>query len=110
MADDTPASRDNWDAHWTHYAESAAENPAVRMRHQIIARFLGADSDKSAMQVLDLGSGQGDLIAQLQPLLPDAVFVGAELSETGVAISRRKVPGATFFVADLFQPPTALSQ
>ena len=62
------------------------------------------------MRVLDLGSGQGDLVVKLQPLLPNARFVGAELSESGVAISQRKMPGATFLVADLFQPPAALNE
>jgi SAM-dependent methyltransferase len=61
------------------------------------------------MRVFDLGSGQGDLVQKLDPLLRNARFVGAELSENGVAISRRKVPGATFFVADILQPPVALN-
>jgi SAM-dependent methyltransferase len=60
------------------------------------------------MRVFDLGSGQGDLIQKLKPLLPDAQFVGVELSESGVAISRRKVQDATFVVADIFQPPATL--
>ena len=109
MADELPASRDDWDTHWDHYAESAAENPAQQMRHDIIARLLYADA-KSEMRVLDLGSGQGDLVAKLQPILPNARFVGAELSESGVAISQRKMRGATFLVADLFQPPAALNE
>src|SRR2546423_636318 len=109
MADELPASRDDWDTHWDHYAESAAENPAQQMRHDIIARLLYADA-RSEMRVLDLGSGQGDLVAKLQPILPNARFVGAELSESGVAISQRKMPGATFLVADVFQPPAALNE
>jgi SAM-dependent methyltransferase len=109
MADESRASRDDWDAHWEHYAESAGENPAQQMRHGIIARLLCADAGKGAMRIFDLGSGQGDLITKLQTLLPNASFVGAELSESGVEISRRKVPGATFLVADLFQPPSALA-
>jgi hypothetical protein len=36
--------------------------------------------------------------------LPNAQFLGAELSESGVEISKRKAPQATFLVADLFQP------
>jgi SAM-dependent methyltransferase len=103
------ASRDDWDAHWDHYAESAAENPAQRMRHDFIARLLCKDAGKSAMRIFDLGSGQGDLVQKLEPLLPKAQFVGAELSESGVTISRSKVPGATFLVADIFEPPAALS-
>src|SRR3954466_6344135 len=110
MADGSRASRDDWDAHWEHYAESAGENPAQQMRHRIIARALRADAGNGAMRIFDLGSGQGDLIKKLQVLLPNASFVGAELSESGVEISRRKVPGATFVVADLFQPPPALAQ
>lgn len=109
MADELSASRDDWDAHWDHYAKAAAENPAQRMRHNIIARLVQQDA-RSEMRVLDLGSGQGDLVVKLQPLLPNARFVGAELSESGVAISQRKMPGATFLVADLFQPPAALNE
>jgi trans-aconitate methyltransferase len=104
------ASQDDWDAHWDHYAQSAAENPAQRMRHEIIARSLCEDADKGTMQLFDLGSGQGDLVQKLAPLLPNARFVGAELSVSGVAISQRKVPSATFIVADIFQPPAALNE
>ena len=110
MADEPRALQDDWDAHWDLYAESAAENPAQQMRHDIIARLLCAGAEKGAMRIFDLGSGQGDLIKKLQTLLPNARFAGAELSESGVAISRRKVPGATFLVADLFQPPAALGE
>jgi SAM-dependent methyltransferase len=109
MSKQPRASQDDWDAHWDHYAESAAENPAQRMRHDIIARLLCEDAGKGAMQLFDLGSGQGDLVQKLEPLLPKARFVGAELSESGVAISQRKVPGATFLVADIFQAPAALN-
>jgi SAM-dependent methyltransferase len=109
MSDQTRASEDDWDAHWGHYAESAAQNPAQRMRHDLIARLLCEDAGKDPMHVFDLGSGQGDLVLKLEPMLPNARFVGAELSESGVAISQRKVPGATFLVADIFQPPAALS-
>jgi SAM-dependent methyltransferase len=110
MFDQPRASQDDWDAHWKQYAESAAENPAQRMRHEIIARLLCEDAGRGTMQLFDLGSGQGDLVQKLEPLLPKARFVGAELSESGVAISQRKVPEATFLVADIFQPPAALNE
>jgi SAM-dependent methyltransferase len=109
MSNQPRASQDDWEAHWDQYAESAAKNPAQRMRHDIIARLLCEEADKGAIRLFDLGSGQGDLVHKLEPLLPNARFVGAELSESGVAISRRKVPGATFLVADIFQPPVALN-
>ena len=109
MANRTRAAQDDWDAHWDHYAESAAQNPAQQMRHDLIARLLCEDAGRGAMHVFDLGSGQGDLVLKLEALLPNARFVGAELSESGVAISQRKVPSATFLVADIFQPPAALN-
>jgi SAM-dependent methyltransferase len=110
MSSEPRSSSDDWDAHWEHYAESAAQNPAQRMRHEIIARLLSQDAAKGPMRIFDLGSGQGDLAQKLDPLLPDAQLFGAELSEQGVAISRRKVPRATFIVADIFQPPPSLSE
>ena len=110
MSNQPRASQDDWDAHWDHYAQSAAENPAQRMRHEIIARLLCEDVRRGTMQLFDLGSGQGDLVQKLKPLLPKARFVGAELSESGVALSRRKVPAAIFLVADIFQPPAALNE
>jgi SAM-dependent methyltransferase len=110
MPNQPQASQDDWDAHWNQYAESAAENPAQRMRYEIIARLLCEDAGKGTMQLFDLGSGQGDLVQKLEPLLPKARFVGAELSESGVAISKRKVPAAIFLVADIFRPPAALNE
>jgi SAM-dependent methyltransferase len=110
MSDQARPSHDDWDAHWERYAGSASENPAQRMRHEIIARLLCEDAGKGTIQLFDLGSGQGDLVQKLEPLLPKAHFVGAELSESGVAISQGKVPAATFLVADIFQPPPALNE
>jgi 2-polyprenyl-3-methyl-5-hydroxy-6-metoxy-1,4-benzoquinol methylase len=110
MSDASRASQDDWDAHWDRYAKSAAENPAQQMRHEIIARLLCADAGAETMQLFDLGSGQGDLVQKLESQLPNARFVGAELSEIGVAISQQKVPRATFLVADIFQPPAALGE
>jgi SAM-dependent methyltransferase len=110
MAEAGRTSRDDWEAHWDRYAESARENPAQRMRHDIIARLLQDDSGRGEMRVLDLGSGQGDLVQRLKLVLPRAFFVGLELSQSGVAISQRKVPGATFLVANIVQPAAALNE
>src|SRR5207249_242260 len=48
--------------------------------------------------------GQGDFSRELKHLYPSAELVGIDLSETGVAIAKRKVPDAEFFVHDLTQP------
>lgn len=99
---------DDWDAHWGHYAAAASRNPAQQMRHALIAKLLQRGSEGRAAQVLDIGSGQGDLMVKLRPLLPQAKLLGFELSASGVQISQKKVPDATFLVADLFRPPAEL--
>jgi trans-aconitate methyltransferase len=98
---------DNWDAHWEQYAASASQNPAQQMRHRVIAGLLAAHK-VAAPKVFDIGSGQGDFMVKVDAMWPDAALLGAELSESGVEISRRKVPRAQFLVADLFHPPEAL--
>ena len=79
------------------------------MRHKLIAGLLrGGAAD--AMRLFDIGSGQGDMLTMLRPVFPSAEFFGAELSVSGVEISRRKVPDATFLVADLFAPPPEIAR
>jgi len=109
MSSEPRSSADDWEAHWKHYAASAAGNPAQRMRHEIIARLLCQNTGNAPARVFDLGSGQGDLLRKLGTLLPDAHLLGAELSERGVAISRSKVPEAIFIVADIMTPPSSLN-
>ena len=105
MPNESPASPDDWDWHWEHYADSAVQNPAQRMRHDFIARLLCKAALDRKIRIWDLGSGQGDLMQKLDHLLPEASLLGTEISETGVSISRRKVPRATFITADIFHPP-----
>lgn len=108
MSSENRSSPDDWDAHWDHYAASASQNPAQRMRHDLIVHLLCETAAHRAARVCDFGSGQGDLLQKLEVFLPDAKLLGVELSESGVVISQRKVPRATFIVANLFRPPPEL--
>jgi ubiquinone/menaquinone biosynthesis C-methylase UbiE len=86
------AGHDDWDDHWERYAASASRNPAQRMRHEIIEQLLHKVSNGSPRRVLDIGSGQGDLVFKIQKSFAETEFVGFELSERGVDISREKIP------------------
>ena len=103
------AEHDNWDEHWTRYADAASTNPAQQMRHGIIVKLLrqGATADA---RVLDIGSGQGDLLVKLKAAMPQTELLGFELSASGVEISKRKLPAAKFVIADLFSPPSAVEE
>ena len=96
---------DDWNKHWNNFAEAASRNPAQQMRHSLVARLLREQTDHGILRVLDLGSGQGDMAVKLRRQMPQAELLGFEMSVSGVEISRKKVPEATFLVVDLFRPP-----
>ena len=108
MAETNYTGEYDWHAHWRSYDAASTQNPGQQMRYQIAARWLVEAAGGGGARFLDIGSGQGDLMQKVMPLLSGAEFLGVELSESGVEASRRKAPGATFIAADLFQPPETL--
>ena len=62
------------------------------------------------MRLFDFGCGQGDFLQRLEQRFPHAELAGLELSERGIAISRRKVSRAKLIAADIFNPPPALER
>jgi SAM-dependent methyltransferase len=51
--------------------------------------------------LVDIGSGQGDLLADLTSVLPSIEALGLELSAEGVRVGAEKVPNARFVQRDL---------
>lgn len=94
----------DWDAHWTSYDATARCNPGQIMRHKLVGKILCDEVTSEPVRLLDLGSGQGDMLEGLRRLLPKASLAGFELSPSGVEIGRQKVPEANLVVADLFKP------
>src|SRR5215475_6774268 len=89
-------ARDNWDRHWQDYSETAEKNPAQNYRRELILSLLGVRGSGEGARILDIGSGQGDMAASLRSRYPSAEITGLELAQSGVEISRRKVPSARF--------------
>lgn len=102
------AARDNWTDHWNQFAESARENPAQAMRHSLILREVARGGEAGLL--IDIGSGQGDFLEKAVARRVARTYVGFEISESGVAIARAKVPSAQFFQADMFSPPAEIRQ
>lgn len=105
--------RDDWDRHWDEYGLAAQANPAQEYRRRIILSFLHLQDLGDGVRILDVGSGQGDMAAAVRRCYPRAKIVGLELSESGVEISRRKVPGARFLQCNLLaeaDPPEDLAR
>jgi SAM-dependent methyltransferase len=101
---------DDWDRHWDRYAAAAERNPAQQMRHRLVLRLLREGGTGAGRRVLDIGSGQGDLLVRLARQWPQADYAGVELSRKGVGIAQAKLPRARLVVADLFAPPAELAQ
>jgi len=98
---------DNWEEHWEKYALAAQLNPAQAYRHKIIISEL----EKTACaNLLDIGSGQGDFLYKVSKAIPQAKLCGFELSESGVKITKAKVPEAQALVVDLFNPSKESSE
>ncbi len=95
---------DDWDSHWTQYSATNALNPAQIYRHKLIFELLALGQAKAPVRLLDLGSGSGEFASHVLRARPDAEVLGLDLAQSGVEISRKKVPGATFFQQDFTQP------
>jgi len=100
------AQADDWDQHWSSYAEAAALNPAQAYRRKLVFELLGLDAASKPIRLLELGSGQGDFARDLAAAHPEVEIAGLELSATGVEIAARKVPQGRFFQCDMMRPIT----
>jgi len=99
------ANTDDWNRHWSSYAESNALNPAQAYRRMLIFRALGLSRATEAQtRLLELGCGQGEFSNELKERHPDLQLVGIDLSHTGVGIAQGRVPSGAFFQQDLLQP------
>src|SRR5260370_39686013 len=105
------SARDNWDRHWDEYSKAAQENPAQEYRRRVMFPLLGLDNGGTGVRLLDIGSGEGDMAVAVRAAFPAAEIVGLELSQSGVEISRQKVPDARFMQCNLLEevaPPQDL--
>jgi SAM-dependent methyltransferase len=92
---------DDWETHWHDYAESAATNPAQAYRRRLVLRLLASSGNGPPARVLDIGSGTGELAAQMRDAFPAAELLGLDVSAAAVEHAARKVPAATFLQRDL---------
>jgi len=92
--------RDIWDDHWHDLDSITTINPAQIYRHKLLVSTL-IEVSKDSKNIIDFGSGQGDMIELFSNSLPLLNYYGLELSKVGVEISKIKNPTAQFFQCDL---------
>jgi 2-polyprenyl-3-methyl-5-hydroxy-6-metoxy-1,4-benzoquinol methylase len=97
-----PGSVD-YDASWEHkWNDMRRFGPTGRHLRRIITRMIGGLDYAS---VLDVGCGQGSLLATLMPLNPSARYAGVDFSEKALAVAQRRAPTAEFATLDLTAGP-----
>ena len=79
------SSRDDWDRHWDEYALSAELNPAQEFRRRSIVSWIKQSAIRD-LRIVDIGSGQGDLLADLHRALPGAALLGVDIERGGSSI------------------------
>lgn len=104
------AKRDDWDTHWTQYAESNDLNPANDYRRQLIHEALDLESGPQPVSLLELGCGHGHFAWDLLHSHPRVRFVGLDRSAAAVEMASQKVPAAVFLQADLARPESLPAQ
>ncbi|HEY4027694.1 MAG TPA: class I SAM-dependent methyltransferase, partial [Candidatus Dormibacteraeota bacterium] len=92
-------ARDDWDLHWVELAAATSRNPAQALRRRIVRSLLRAP-DRGA-RILDVGCGQGDLIADVRRRWPHAELCGIDRSSCATELARSRVPDARFVRRDV---------
>lgn len=88
----------DWDKHWSVYDANTQDNPAQWFRFRIISKLV---TELPGKRLVDIGCGQGDLLGYLAATNRNLELFGFELSDSGVAATRNKVPNATVDTLDL---------
>src|SRR5580658_2245088 len=105
LTDPSPdTAREGWNEHWNDYAASAALNPAQAYRRKLVFELLSLEGAPAPVRLLDLGSRTGDFAADVVRVRSDADIVGLDLSASGVAMAKQKVPSGHFFEQDFTRP------
>ena len=97
------AQEDRWDSHWDDFGKANERNPAQEYRRRL-ALWLFARAGVPE-RLLDIGCGNGELLASAAARWPAAALMGLELSEPAVAKARHKVPAARLEARDLLVDP-----
>jgi SAM-dependent methyltransferase len=109
MADQTRSPRDFYDSVWRTWGHLDASSPAAFHRRRLVAAR-AAERRTAPARILDVGCGQGELLAELGRAFPAARLAGADVSLESLEQTRRTVENAELFELDLGDPAALASR
>lgn len=86
---------DFWEGYWN---DTTVYGPACRHRRRLVADLVRTVPHAT---ILDLGCGDGSLLAEFAAKFPASKLMGSDVSERALSIARRNAPHAEFFQATL---------
>ncbi len=94
---------------WRTWGHLDASSPAAFHRRRLVAAR-AAEHGTSPGRILDVGCGQGELLAELGRTFPAAQLAGADVSLESLEQTRRTVGRADLFELDLGDPEALASR
>ncbi|PWC56244.1 methyltransferase [Azospirillum sp. TSH7] len=86
---------DSWERRWNDMRKYGPTGRHLRRIVTEMVRPLNYDS------LLDVGCGQGSLLATLMPLKPQASYTGLDFAAKAIDVARRRAPNAEFGLLDV---------
>lgn len=102
--DERLARAEFYDASWDRWQDMIRYSPAPRLRRE---KALGWLREHRPGTVLDVGCGNGELLSEVQRVLPGARLTGADISPAVVAANAARFPGMAFTVMNLDEDTAA---
>lgn len=93
--------RDDWNSIWKTIGSDMSNNPGQSYRRKLVLERLKRANPKS---IIDIGCGQGELLQEIQVLLPDATLSGVDLSEETIGQITKNMPSVKATACDLTLP------
>jgi SAM-dependent methyltransferase len=103
---ETSARKQYYDDVWSRYSALDRVSPAAFHRRRLVldkVRQLGAalSNQSERPRVLEVGTGQGELLSEIARLLPNVSASGADVSRTALEIARSRYPSLEWLELDL---------
>jgi 2-polyprenyl-3-methyl-5-hydroxy-6-metoxy-1,4-benzoquinol methylase len=97
---DSAATREFYDTMWNSYGHLDAVSPAAFHRRRVLCSLVTKHA-AGAKKVLDVGCGMGELLREVEAVLPGSEITGVDISPRSLVESRKRNPDYELFEMDL---------